>query len=125
VTSTCEGSLEAFPRTLKVTAALDDGRQTRSELSAEVQLEPATVSEDGEARFEGTYELAVPWTGSRPPRFWDPPRATGIDGAELCVDLTCEGPNRPVNIASRPRRIELAEVITEFTLRVACICVPD
>ena len=71
------------------------------------------------------YTIEVRWRAKSPPLYWKPPRATQTDGSDLCRGLDCEGRNHCVNVASRPRRIELESDHTDYTLRVACICVPD
>jgi hypothetical protein len=122
ITTTCAGDL---PDRVRVVATLTDGRAARAEAAVEVILQPAEDIGHGELRSEGNYELEASWTADGPPRHWEPPRVYRADGSDVCEGLKCEGPNRCVNVASRPRRIEVTAVEMEYTLRAACICVPE
>jgi hypothetical protein len=125
ITNDCSDDDGALPDQVRVTASLSDGGKREAAAEALVTLRaPEPGDADGPARI-GDYNLEIAWTAKSPPVYWKPPRATGTDGSDLCRGLVCPERNHCVNVASRPRRIQVGNADTEYTLRVACICVPD
>lgn len=125
VTNDCSDDGGALPDQVRITASLSDGGRREATAEALVTLRaPEPRDPDGPSRI-GDYSLEIDWTAKSPPVYWKPPRATQTDGSDLCRGLVCPERNHCVNVASRPRRIQVDTADTAYTLRVACICVPD
>jgi hypothetical protein len=125
VTNDCSDDDGALPDQVRIRASLCDGGRREAAAEALVTLRaPEPGEADGPHRV-GDYVIEVRWSAKSPPVYWKPPRATQTDGSDLCRGLVCPERNHCVNVASRPRRIELRAADTAYTLRVACICVPD
>lgn len=123
ITNDCDGQAASIPDRCRVSTELLGAQGNVVPGEAVVTLTPDPTDPNNPRKI-GSYSIGVRWPpGHGAPAKWRTPKATRMDGSEICAAIGC-GEGRCLDMVTRERFVPLATPVTTCDLRISCTCMP-